>query len=307
MTISFDWSGSRSPLFFPVTPFDADGRVNVAMLQTHIAERMEWGPAGVFVACGTGEFSALDVDEYEQAVNAAVEVVAGRVPVIAGTGYGAALAFRYLDRAERAGADGALVMPPTTGVPDQRGLIGHYAGLAHATSLPLIVYQRDQTQLTPETACELAAVDGIVGLKDGLGGVENLVRIVSSVGERWSYFNGMPTAELSVPAFRGIGISHYSSAVFAFLPEVASAYFLSVRDGDDARRDALLRSFYLPFAAIRDRRPGYAVSLIKAGLNHRGVDVGPVRAPLPDPGVEDARELGRLIESTIAAEIWAEH
>ncbi|HZV37648.1 MAG TPA: dihydrodipicolinate synthase family protein, partial [Pseudoxanthomonas sp.] len=68
-------------LFFPVTPFSADGRLNEAALEAHVSRGVGKGPGGVFAACGTGEFHALDLDEYEQVVRIAVEATGGRVPV----------------------------------------------------------------------------------------------------------------------------------------------------------------------------------------------------------------------------------
>lgn len=303
MTIEFDWQTNASPFFFPVTPFAPDGSVDLDALRSHIASRLPWRPPGIFVACGTGEFSSLSLDEYEQVVAAAVEVAEGAVPVVAGVGYGAQLCLLFLERAQRAGAQAALVFPPYATVADQRGLLAHYSAIARASSLPLILYQRDHVQLHPSTAVELAGLERVAGLKDGTGNLENLQRIVTSVGDRWMYFNGMPTAELSVPAFLGLGIESYSSATFAFLPEVASAFYQSVRSGDVATRDRLLETFYLPLAVIRDRRPGYAVSLIKAGLKARGIDAGSVRPPFTDPSPVDARELGELIEHILRMDL----
>jgi hypothetical protein len=78
--------------------------------------------------------------------------------------------------------------------------------------------------------------------------------------------NGMPTAELSVPAFAGLGVRSYSSAVFSFVPELAWAFYRASTDGDEAARLQLLEGFYRPFAELRDRVRGYAVALIKAGV-----------------------------------------
>ncbi len=100
-------------LFFPVTPFAADGTVDEQTLATHIEQGVAAGPGGVFVACGTGEFHSLEPGEYERVVRIAVEVTGGRVPVYAGAGGPVALADRFARAAERAGADGLLLLPRT--------------------------------------------------------------------------------------------------------------------------------------------------------------------------------------------------
>ena len=110
-------------------------------------------------------------------------------------------------------------------------------------------------------------------------------------------FNGLPTAEWTMPAYAGIGVHRYSSAVFAFLPEVATAFWRALRDGDETRVTQLLDGFYDPFVALRDQVPGYAVSLVKAGVTLRGtVAAGAVRPPLADPSPEHLAELERLVE-----------
>lgn len=287
--------GERGILFFPVTPFHDDGSLDLAAFRAHVETRLSFSPDAVFVACGTGEFYALGLDEYEQLVAAAVEVAGGIVPVIAGAGYGAALASEFLRRAERAGADGILAFPPGATIAGQAGLLDHYRAIAASTSLPIIVYQRDRVRLLADTVARLLEIDNIVGLKDGSGDLESVQQIRLAAGDRWSYFNGMPTAELSSAAYAGLGIRAYSSAVFAFLPEVAVAFRRALFEGDAPVTELLLREFFAPFASLRDRGEGYAVSLIKAGLRLRGEGVGPVRAPLANPTREQESELAALI------------
>ena len=96
-------------LFFPVTPFTETGDIDVDALADHIANGIAAGPGGVFVACGTGEFHALDDQEFSTVVRTAVDVVAGRVPVYAGAGGSVAQAKRFATAAEQVGADGLLL------------------------------------------------------------------------------------------------------------------------------------------------------------------------------------------------------
>ncbi|MGW6418204.1 5-dehydro-4-deoxyglucarate dehydratase [Streptomyces sp. NPDC055055] len=286
-------------LFFPVTAFAPDGSVDLDVFRAHVRAGVDAGAAAVFACCGTGEFHALTPEEFRDCVAAAVEETAGRVPVVAGTGYGTALAVAYARLAEEAGADGLLAMPPYLVVPDQDGLLRHYTRLAAATSLDVIVYQRDNAILTPATAVALARTDGIIGLKDGHGDLGLMQRIVSAVraeGLDLLYFNGLPTAELTGAAYRSIGVTLYSSAVFCFAPDLALAFHRALAAGDDATVDLLVDGFFRPLVELRDQGRGYAVSLVKAAVRMGGLDVGEVRPPLSEPAPAHLRELALLVE-----------
>jgi 5-dehydro-4-deoxyglucarate dehydratase len=207
---------------------------------------------------------------------------------------------RFARLAEAAGADGLLAMPPYLVVAGQEGLLRHYRELAAATSLPVVVYQRDNAVFTPETVVELARTEGIIGFKDGVGDLDLMQRIVSAVrsevpGE-FLYFNGLPTAELTGLAYRGIGITLYSSAVFCFAPEIALAFHKALNAGDDDVVNRLVDGFYRPFVDLRAQGRGYAVSLVKAGVRLRGLDVGEVRPPLHEPAEDHVKQLAQLIE-----------
>ncbi|MFD7275894.1 5-dehydro-4-deoxyglucarate dehydratase [Streptomyces sp. NPDC059862] len=288
------------PLFFPVTAYGPDGSVDLDAYRAHVRRGVEAGAAAVFACCGTGEFHALTPEEFEACVRAAVEEAAGRVPVVAGAGYGTALAVRYARLAEAAGADGLLAMPPYLVVAGQEGLLRHYKEIAAATALPVIVYQRDNAVFTPDAVVELARTDGVIGLKDGLGDLDLMQRIVSAVRTEvpgdFLYFNGLPTAEQTQLAYRAIGVTLYSSAVFCFAPEIALAFHRALESGDDATVRRLLDGFYRPFVELRARGHGYAVSLVKAGVRLRGLDVGEVRPPLHEPSEDHVKQLAQVIE-----------
>ncbi|MFP8962390.1 5-dehydro-4-deoxyglucarate dehydratase [Streptomyces nanhaiensis] len=288
-------------LFFPVTAYGPDGALDTDVFRAHVRAGVDAGAAAVFACCGTGEFHALTPEEFGACVSAAVAEAGGRVPVVAGTGYGTALAVRYARIAEDAGADGLLAMPPYLVAPDQEGLRNHYTALADATGLDVIVYQRDNAVLTPATVAELARHPGIAGLKDGVGDLDLMQRIVSAVrtaepDREFLYFNGLPTAELTCPAYRGIGVGLYSSAAFCFAPEIAVAFHRAFTGGDDATVRRLLDGFYRPLVELRNKGRGYAVSLVKAGVRLRGLDVGGVRPPLSEPDGAHIEELSALME-----------
>ncbi|MFC9427043.1 5-dehydro-4-deoxyglucarate dehydratase [Streptomyces sp. NPDC056987] len=290
-------------LFFPVTPFAPDGALDPQTLDAHVRAGVEAGAGAVFAACGTGEFHALSPREHTDVVRTAVEAVNGAVPVYAGVGGALPMAVDLAVTARENGADGLLLLPPYLVNADQDGLVRYVREVAEAAGLPLIVYNRANARFGPRAAVEVAAIDHVVGFKDGVGDIETLARTVVAIraslrdsAKPFQFFNGLPTAEVTVPAYRAIGVPLYSSAVFCFAPEISLAFHQAVTTGDDKRADALLAGFFHPLVALRDKVPGYAVSLVKAGVRLRGLDVGPVRAPLTEPTREDLDELASLLE-----------
>ncbi len=290
-------------LSFPLTPFTADDEVDLSAFADHLEQQIKHEPSALFVACGTGEFTALSTEEYRRVVDAAVRVAAGRLPVVAGCGGGPKMAREFARLAADAGADGLLLLPPylVSSTPD--GLVRHIGYVAASTELPVVVYQRANAVLNPAAAVALLDVPHVVGLKDGIGDVDAMLRLVTAIRTsgharalEFGFLNGLPTAELSVQAYQAIGVDSYSSAVLCFAPDIATAFYRAVCDGDQGRVSLLLKEFYLPFAALRDRVPGYAVSLVKAGAG-----LGHVRPPLVDAAPSHVDELRRILERARAA------
>ena len=257
--------------------------------------QIDAGPGALFACCGTGEFFSLAEDEYAALVAVAVEEAAGRLPVIAGVGYGWPQAVRFASAASDAGADGGLLMPPYLVEAPQEGIVRHVLEVATRTTLPLVVYQRAQVKLSLESVRRLAEIETVIGVKDGHGDLDQVLRLRLVAPEDWLFFNGVATAEMQAHAYSSIGVPAYSSAVHAFAPEIAGAFFRALRAGDDATTDRLLRGFYLPLVELRDRGKGYAVSLVKAAARLRGARVGPVRAPLEDPSHEHLARLQEIL------------
>jgi 5-dehydro-4-deoxyglucarate dehydratase len=287
-------------LSFPLTPFDAEGRIDVDAFRAHLRDQVAAGPGAVFPCCGTGEFFSLAEDEYEALVRAAVEEVAGAVPVVVGVGYGWAQATRFTAIAERAGADAVLLMPPYLVDGPQEGLVDHVRRVAAATALPIIVYQRAQMKVTVAGLAGLASIPNVIGFKDGHCDLDVLQRLKLAAPDDWLFFNGASTAEMQARAYRSIGIPAYSSAVHAYAPEIARAFFEAFRAEDDERMNRLLTDFYIPLVELRDQGIGYGVSLVKAGARLRGHQVGPVRAPLADPSPEHVEALDALLTKGLA-------
>ncbi len=167
--------------------------------------------------------------------------------------------------------------------------------IAARTQLPLIVYQRGQVAFTADSLRRIAALPTVIGLKDGHSDLDRLQRLTLAAPEGFLFFNGAATAEIQARAYATVGVPAYSSAVHAFAPEIATAFFTALRAGDEQTLERLLRDFYVPLVELRDRAPGYAVSLVKAAARLRGRWVGPVRAPLTDPSAADLADLRSLL------------
>jgi 5-dehydro-4-deoxyglucarate dehydratase len=252
--------------------------------------------AALFAAGGTGEFFSLTPDEIERVVHAAVEATAGRKPVIAGAGQGTAIAVDLAKRAERAGADGILLLPPYLVNSTEAGLSAHVEAVCKATGLGIIVYNRDNAILQEDALARLCErCPNLVGYKDGVGDIELMMRIYARMGDRLTYVGGLPTAETFAPAYLEMGVTTYSSAIYNFMPEWAVAFYKAVRARDKVVIMQMLTDFVLPYIAIRNRGKGYAVSIVKAGMRSVGRDAGPVRTPLTDLNAAEQAQLDALI------------
>lgn len=282
-------------LSFPVTPFGPDGGFAAAPFGAHLEWLSQYPVAGLIVAGGTGEMFSLSPAEVVDVVRVARAAQPDQ-PVIAGCGYGTAMACDMARAIEASGGDGILLLPHyLTGAP-QDGIADRIRAVCQATRMGVIVYNRGQSRVSADVLARLAEeCPNLIGFKDGTGDIDTVRRVTLRLGDRLSYIGGMPTHELFAQAYRGAGMPTYSSAVFNFIPETALAFHRAFTSGDDATCDRLLREVYYPFAAIRDRKEGYAVSAVKAGVRLRGFDAGPVRSPLTDLTGEEKEMLGDLM------------
>jgi len=283
-------------LSFPVTPFGADGGFAPAPFRAHLEWLSDYPVAGLIVAGGTGEMFSLTPSEIVEVVKVAKAAQPAQ-PIIAGCGYGTRMACELAQAIEAAGGDGILLLPHYLITAPQDGIEAHIRSVCNATRMGVIVYNRGQSRVSAETLARLAEdCPNLIGFKDGTGDIDTVRRVTLKLGDRLSYIGGMPTHELFAQAYRGAGMPTYSSAVFNFVPETALAFHRAFTAGDDGTCEALLRDFYYPFAAIRDRKTGYAVSAVKAGVRLRGFDAGPVRSPLVDLTAEEDEMMRALIE-----------
>jgi 5-dehydro-4-deoxyglucarate dehydratase len=283
-------------LSFPVTHFSDDFQFQAKAYKEHIEWLLSYKPAGLFAAGGTGEFFSLTLKEFSAVVQAAVAQTSGQAPVLAGCGYGTAMAREFAQAAEAAGADGILLLPPYLVNAEQAGLVAHVEAVCAATKLGVIMYNRDNAVLDEVSLDRLCQrCPSLVGFKDGVGDIERMTRIYARMGDRLTYIGGLPTAETFALPYLEMGVTTYSSAIFNFLPNFALDFYAAVRRRDHAAVFTRLREFVLPYIEIRNRRKGYAVSIVKAGMKAIGRSAGPVRPPLTDLTSAELEELSRLI------------
>jgi 5-dehydro-4-deoxyglucarate dehydratase len=283
-------------LSFPVTHFGEDFEFQPKPYQEHVAWLLSHKPAGLFAAGGTGEFFSLTLAEFSSVMHTAVAQTAKQVPLVAGCGYGTAMAKEFAQAAEEAGADGILLLPPYLVGAEQAGLAAHVEAVCANTKLGVIMYNRDNAVLDDASLEQLChRCPNLVGFKDGVGDIERMTRIYARLGDRLTYIGGLPTAETFALPYLEMGVTTYSSAIFNFLPKFALEFYAAVRRRDHAAVFAGLRDFVLPYIQIRNRRKGYAVSIVKAGMKAVGRPAGPVRSPLTDLTEAEYQELARLI------------
>jgi 5-dehydro-4-deoxyglucarate dehydratase len=274
-------------LSFPVTFFDEAGVFNENGYRAHVAAQGRAGAVALFAAGGTGVVVSLGFDEYKRIVRAAAEEVPEKMPLLAGVGYGTEMAIEFARAAEASGADGLLVLPPYLVNAEQEGLRRHLTAICRSVSIGVIAYNRDNSVLTADTLNTVAdECPNLIGLKDGVGSVEQLTILRYRMEGRLIFIGGMPTAEVYASATPTIGVTTYSSAIYNFAPATALSFF-----------EALMRQFFVPYLGIRNRRAGYAVSIVKAGARIAGIDCGMVRSPLIDLTSDEEASLRLLLEA----------
>jgi 4-hydroxy-tetrahydrodipicolinate synthase len=198
----------RGSLTALVTPFRG-GAVDTRALGDLVEAQITGGTDGL-VPCGsTGESATLTHEEHVEVVKHVVRVARGRVPVIAGTGSNStAEAVRLTRGAEEAGADGALLISPYYNRPTQDGIYRHYAAVAEATKLPLIVYNipgRTASNIAPETIARLARIPNVVGVKEATGSLAQVIETIAAAGPDFAIYAGDDILTLPIIAAGGRG------------------------------------------------------------------------------------------------------
>ena len=283
-------------LSFPLTDFDANGDFNPAGYRARLEWLMPYGASALFAAGGTGEFFSMTGEEYPGIIQTAVETCRGKVPIIAGAGGPTRFAIQCAQAAEKAGAQGILLMPHYLTEAGQEGLAAHVEQVCKSVKFGVIVYNRGNSRFKPDTLARLAERNpNLVGFKDGVGDIEAMVSVYQRMGDRFAYLGGLPTAEVYAAAYKALGTPVYSSAVFNFIPKTAMDFYHAVAADDLPAQHRLLKDFFMPYLALRNRMQGYAVSIVKAGASVVGHGAGPVRAPLSDLKPDEVESLRALI------------
>jgi 5-dehydro-4-deoxyglucarate dehydratase len=279
------------PIGFPVTPFDTRLALDLAALRANLEAMLLDPPAAIVAAGGTGELYSITPAEHAEIVRVAVEACRGRVPVIAGVGFNTAIATDLAATAARLGADGVLVFPPYYPNADEPGLFDYYAAVASATDLAMLIYSRDWFHPGPAFVERLVSLRSLVAWKDGQGDVRRLQILMSSIGDRLTWIGG--AGDDMVAAYYAAGVRSYTSSVANVAPRLARRLheLASSRDRD---LDAVMTQMIVPLYALRARRRGYEVSVMKALMDEVGLAGGPVRPPLPRLTAEDLDAVRRL-------------
>lgn len=207
------------------------------------------------------------------------------------------MAIAYAKEAQRLGAKGILLLPHYLTEACQDGIANHIEEVCKSVHIGVIVYNRGNSRINADMLERLAdRCPNLIGFKDGVGEIEGMVRIRRKLGDRLSYLGGLPTAEVYAAAYKALGVPVYSSAVFNFIPKTAMDFYRAIAADDHATTNRLIDEFFLPYLDIRNRRAGYAVSIVKAGAKLVGHDAGPVRAPLTDLDEQELAMLDALIK-----------
>jgi 5-dehydro-4-deoxyglucarate dehydratase len=300
MNMTIERKAPTGILGFPTSPFDDNGVIDEQALAKNIEFLLDEGLTSIFIACGSGEFHAINRGEYQKMVECAISVVNGKVPVYTGVGGNITTALELVKLSEDLGADGYLILPPYLIEGEQEGLYNYYKTIVESSELNAILYQRDNAILTLETLQKLLVYPQIVGLKDGHGDMELNLELTQTIGDRLEWLNGMPFAEITMPAYASIGFNSYSSAISNYLPHLSRQFYDALLNGDKEKAQAIYVDVFLPVNKIRKAKKGYAVSLIKAGMEIRNFPVqNTVRPPCIPVEKEHYQQLESIIKSAL--------
>ena len=275
---------------FPITPFRTDLSVDVEALRRNVRAMLEHPLAAIVAAGGTGELYSLTPREHLHVVSLVVEEARGTLPVIAGTGFNGALGAELASQAAAAGASGILAFPPYYPGAEEDGLIEYYAALGRATSLGLLIYSRDWFHPSAATVERIAAtVPTLIAWKDGQGDIRRLQMIKERVGDRLAWIGG--AGDDMVPAYYAIGIRAFTSSIANVSPQLALQLHDAGSRGDAAALQRMMTEYVVPLYAMRARRKGHEVTVMKELMTMLGLAGGAVRPPLVPLRLEELEEL----------------
>ncbi|HIV26206.1 MAG TPA: 4-hydroxy-tetrahydrodipicolinate synthase [Candidatus Scatomonas pullistercoris] len=278
-----------------VTPMKEGGEVNYEKLGELIDEQIAENTDAIVICGTTGESSTLSHKEHLEAIGYCVKHVAGRVPVIAGTGSNSTKEAIYLSvESEKLGADALLLVTPYYNKATQKGLIRHYTAIAEAVSLPIIMYNvpsRTGVNILPETAAYLAKnVKNIVGIKEASGNISQIAKVKQLAGEDIELYSGNDDQVVPILSLGGIG-------VISVLANVAPKYthdmvmqYLEGNVGESCRMQ--LQALPLIEALFCEVNP----IPVKAAMNLMGKEVGELRPPMYEMEAANQEKLKKAME-----------
>jgi 5-dehydro-4-deoxyglucarate dehydratase len=287
-------SALEGVIAFPVTPFHDDLSLDTDGLRRNLRALVAHPLCAIVAAGGTGEMYSLTPAEHAEVVTTTIQEVKGQSPVIAGVGFNQPLAVGLARSAARAGADAILALPPYYPSADEDGLLEYYEAIGRATPLPLLVYSRDWVNPGPAWVEKLAArAPTFAAWKDGQGDPRRLQQIMWRLGQRLHWIGG--AGDDCVPAYYSLGIRTYTSSIATVAPRLSLDLHEAAAAGDGAALKRLMDTYVLPLYALRARRRGFEVSVMKEMMNVLGLAAGPVRPPLPSLTPQDRADVRTLL------------
>ena len=277
-----------------VTPFK-NGKVDASALRGLIEFHIENGTNGI-VPCGTtGESATLNHAEHEEVIRIAVETCKGRIPVLAGTGSNATQeAIELTQRAQKIGADGALLITPYYNKPTQEGLFQHFSAVAKETDIPIILYNvpsRTSINMLPSTVARLSSVDNIVGIKEASGSLIQVSEIIDSCGQNFEVISGEDPLTWPILAIGGKGVI---SVTANLVPDKFAKLVDAARTGDVEVAKALhYELLKLNDIMFIETNP----IPVKAALALMGRIQNEFRAPLCPPTKESLSQLKTVLKA----------
>ena len=285
----------RGVFGFPVTPFHKDLSLDLDGLARNVEAMVRHPFCALVAAGGTGELYSLTIDEIAEVVRVTVQAAEGKMPVVAGTGFNAAMGAEIARRVERAGADCLLALPPYYSNAPEDGLFDYYEVIGAASELPLMVYSRDWAVFSPQMVARLAdRVPSLMGWKDGQGDARKYQRIMQHVGDRLAWFGGI--GDDCVPAYFAVGVQAYTSSISNIAPRISLELAEAGMAHNFPALERLMSRYVHPLYAIRDRARGYEVAVMKQAMEILGMPAGPVRPPLMNCRPQDVEDIRKLME-----------
>jgi 4-hydroxy-tetrahydrodipicolinate synthase len=273
-----------------ITPFDAEGKVDYAQAKRLALALLDCGSDGLVVAGTTGESPTLTREEKVRLFAEVKAAVGNRGAVVAGTGtYDTAESIELTREAERAGADGVLLTTPYYSKPPQEGLYRHFAAIAEATSLPVIVYNipgRTAVNLTVETQVRLAQIPNMAGVKEASGDIQQISQIIEDAPASYRVWSGDDQMLLPIMSVGGYGVIGVSSHLVGVqMRRIISAYLEgNVEEAAEIHRRILPLLMTLMTTMVNPIP-------IKFALRELGFPTGGFRLPLVDPNEASGRHI----------------